>query len=188
MEARVAGVPMPQSFIACRSASSSISLPAVSIAESRVASVCSGLGLVFPSVMDEPFGVSVSPSLPAGDGNFLFFLAIDGTPSGLLHDAAFYGKLHSGTFRRDSGHILDAFLRECLDHAPGNHLIDGIVLFERKSGFSPVTSRAWWSVTLPSSTLRRVGAAFARTLSFHSGCVPMKASSLGISANTSSGM
>ena len=43
---------------ACRSASSSISLPAVSIAESRVASVCSGLGLVFPSVMDEPFGVS----------------------------------------------------------------------------------------------------------------------------------
>ena len=26
---------------------------------------------------------------------------------------------------------------------------------ERKSGFSPVTSRAWWSVTLPSSTLRR---------------------------------
>ena len=29
--------------------------------------------------------------LPAGDGNFLFFLAIDGTPSGLLHDAAFYG-------------------------------------------------------------------------------------------------
>ena len=33
---------MPQSFIACRSASSSISLPAVSIAESRVASVCSG--------------------------------------------------------------------------------------------------------------------------------------------------
>ena len=73
--------------------------------------------------------------LPAGDGNFLFFLAIDGTPSGLLHDAAFYGKLHSGTFRRDSGHILDAFLRECLDHAPGNHLIDGIVLFGEEERF-----------------------------------------------------
>ena len=34
--------------------------------ESRVASVCSGLGLVFPSVMDEPFGVSVSPSCQPG--------------------------------------------------------------------------------------------------------------------------
>ena len=44
----------------------SISLPAVSIAESRVASVCSGLGLVVPSVMDEPFGVSVSPSCQPG--------------------------------------------------------------------------------------------------------------------------
>ena len=31
-----------------------ISLPAVSIAESRVASVCSGLGLVLPSVTDTP--------------------------------------------------------------------------------------------------------------------------------------
>ncbi len=37
---------------------------------------------------------------------------------------------------------------------------------ERKSGFSPVTSRAWWSVTLPSSTLRRVGVAFAPHLVF----------------------
>ena len=66
--------------------------------------------------------------------------------------------------------------------------IQNMSSLERKSGFSPVTSRAWWSVTLPSSTLRRVGMAFARTLSFHSGCVPIKASSLGISANTSSGM
>ena len=57
---------MPQSFIACRSASSSISLPAVSIADSRVASVCSGLGLVFPSVMEEAFSVSVSPSCQPG--------------------------------------------------------------------------------------------------------------------------
>ena len=39
---------------------------AVRIAGSRVASVCSGLGLVFPSVMDEPFGVSVSPSCQPG--------------------------------------------------------------------------------------------------------------------------
>ena len=38
------------------------------------------------------------------------------------------------------------------------------------------------------STLRRVGPAFTCTLPFHSGIAPMKASSLGISANTSSGM
>ena len=37
--ARVAGVPSPQSFIAARSASSSIALPADSIAPSSVASV-----------------------------------------------------------------------------------------------------------------------------------------------------
>jgi len=52
----------------------------------------------------------------------------------------------------------------------------------------PVTSRAWWSVTLPPSTLLRVGTHFGCTLPFHSGKAPMKASSLGISANTSSGM
>ena len=73
--------------------------------------------------------------LPAGDGNFLFFLAIDGTPSGLLHDAAFYGKLHSGTFRHDSSHVLDAFFGECLYHASGNHLINGAVLFGEEERF-----------------------------------------------------
>jgi len=39
VSARVAGVPSPESFIASRSSSSSIRLPAVSIAESSVASV-----------------------------------------------------------------------------------------------------------------------------------------------------
>ena len=39
IEARVAGVPMPESFIASRSSASSISLPAVSIAASSDASV-----------------------------------------------------------------------------------------------------------------------------------------------------
>ena len=39
VSARVAGVPRPRSFMASRSSSSSISLPAVSIAESSVASV-----------------------------------------------------------------------------------------------------------------------------------------------------
>ena len=39
IEARVAGVPMPESFIASRSSASSTSLPAVSIAPSSEASV-----------------------------------------------------------------------------------------------------------------------------------------------------
>ena len=38
IDARVAGVPMPESFIASRSSASSISLPAVSIAPSSEAS------------------------------------------------------------------------------------------------------------------------------------------------------
>ena len=39
IDARVAGVPMPESFIASRSSTSSMSLPAVSIAPSSDASV-----------------------------------------------------------------------------------------------------------------------------------------------------
>ena len=39
IEARVAGVPMPESFIASRNSSSSTSLPAVSIAASSEASL-----------------------------------------------------------------------------------------------------------------------------------------------------
>ena len=67
---------------------------------------------------------------PAGDSGFLLvFHAIDGTPPGLPDDAAFCHELHSGTFRRDDGGVLDAFFGESLDHAPGNHLIDGIVFF-----------------------------------------------------------
>ena len=46
MVARVAGVPNPLSFIASASSSSSTSLPALSIAESRVASVYRAGGLV----------------------------------------------------------------------------------------------------------------------------------------------
>ena len=66
MAARVAGVPMPQSFIACRITSSSTSLPAVSIAASRVASVWNGLGFVLPSVREQPIIGRMSPSFHSG--------------------------------------------------------------------------------------------------------------------------
>ena len=67
MAARVAGVPMPQSFNACRASSSSTpSRPAVSIAASRVLSVCSGFGRVMPELIVQPFIASVSPSFQSG--------------------------------------------------------------------------------------------------------------------------
>ena len=62
----MAGVPIPQSFNAWRSSSSSMFLPAVSIAASRVASVCRGFGLVLPSVMEEALTANVSPSFQSG--------------------------------------------------------------------------------------------------------------------------
>ena len=75
--------------------------------------------------------------LPVGNGGsflrlivlFSVLLAIDGTPSGLSDDAAFCHELHSGTLRRNGGGVLDAFFGESLDHTPGYHLIDGVVLF-----------------------------------------------------------
>ena len=74
--------------------------------------------------------------LPAGDGSlFLVVLEIDGTPSGLFDDAAFHRELHSGTIRRDGGGVLDALFGECLHHAPGNHLIDGIIFFGEEQRF-----------------------------------------------------
>ena len=93
-----------------------------------------GLGLSFGN--GRAFQCQRVAFLPAGDGGFiLVFLAIDGTPSGLPDDAAFHGKLHSGTLRRDSGHFLDAFLRECLYHASGNHVIDCAILFGEEERF-----------------------------------------------------
>ena len=74
--------------------------------------------------------------LPAGDDGFLFlFLAIDGTPPGLFDDAAFCHELHSGTLRRNRGCVFDAFFRESLNHASGNHLIDGIIFFGEEQRF-----------------------------------------------------
>ena len=68
--------------------------------------------------------------LPAGEDGFLFlFLAIDSTPPGLFDDAAFCHELRSGTLRRNSGCVFDAFFRESLNHASGNHLIDDTIFF-----------------------------------------------------------
>ena len=67
MAARVAGVPMPQSFNACRASSSSKpSRPAVSIAASRVLSVCNGFGRVMPELIEQPLIANISPSFQSG--------------------------------------------------------------------------------------------------------------------------
>ena len=74
--------------------------------------------------------------LPAGEDGFLFlFLAIDSTPPGLFDDAAFCHELRSGTLRRNSGCVFDAFFRESLNHASGNHLIDDTVFFGEEQRF-----------------------------------------------------
>ena len=127
---------------------------------------------------------------PAGDGGFfLVLLTIYGTPSGLPDNAAFHRELHSGTLRRDGSGVLDAFLGERLDHAPGNHLIDGAVLFgeEQRLLASDEQGVVVCHLAAVHTAVCR-DCAFACTLPFHSGKAPMKASSLGISANTSSGM
>ena len=61
MDARVAGVPRPRSLIASRSSSSSTSLPAPSIAESKVASVYRGGGLVTLAFTSMPRVATRSP-------------------------------------------------------------------------------------------------------------------------------
>ena len=69
MEARVAGVPSPDIFIAKRCASSSKSLPAVSIADNKLASVWSGLGLVCFSNNSVELRVKILPSKSFGSLN-----------------------------------------------------------------------------------------------------------------------
>ena len=60
--ARVAGVPIPQSLMALRLSVSAISRPAFSIAESNVASVNRGLGLVLCCVIAPWSSGRFSPS------------------------------------------------------------------------------------------------------------------------------
>lgn len=64
--ARVAGVPMPDSFMASRSASSSTSRAAISIAPKRDLSVCMGRGLVCFSNTPHPFTGRLSSSAISG--------------------------------------------------------------------------------------------------------------------------
>ena len=66
MAARVAGVPIPVSFMLAFSSAFSSSLPAVSIEESRLLSVCNGLGLVCFSNSSIPESGKLSPSCMAG--------------------------------------------------------------------------------------------------------------------------
>ena len=87
MAARVAGVPIPLPFIRRTSSSSSRSLPAVSMAASRLASVCGAGGLVWSSLTFVPFTSRVSPSFRGGSGpssssGFAAFFAFGGFSSG----------------------------------------------------------------------------------------------------------
>ena len=70
--------------------------------------------------------------LPVGEGDFLLFFTIHPAPSGFPDDAAFDCELHSGTFRRNGGYVLDAFFGECLNHASGNHVVHCCILFREE--------------------------------------------------------
>jgi len=70
--------------------------------------------------------------LPVGEGDFLLFFTIHPAPSGFPDNAAFDCELHSGTFRRNGGYVLDAFFGECLNHAPGNQVVHRRILFREE--------------------------------------------------------
>ena len=50
-------------------------------------------------------------------------------------DTAFCRELHAAALGRNRGHILDAFLRERFDHAPGYHVVDCRVVFGKEQRF-----------------------------------------------------
>ncbi len=81
IEARVAGVPSPDSFIAWRNSSSSTSLPAVSITPSNDASEYRGGGLVSPS-LTPTFATSHSCPTEMGGKTGGSFSFLPPTPSG----------------------------------------------------------------------------------------------------------
>ena len=67
-------------------------------------------------------------AFPSGQYLLLAVLAQYGTPPRLTYHAALGGKLRLTAEGGNGGEFLDAFVGEGLHHAPGNHLIHGVVL------------------------------------------------------------
>ena len=124
--ARVAGVPRPFSRIASRSSSSSICLPAPSIAESSVASLKRGGGRV-TSFTTSTFSVATfSPGLDGDERRLVLLrhLAVDREPAGLDQHLAFGLERLAGD-ARDAGR--DQILGRGKEHgeeAPHDHVVE----------------------------------------------------------------
>ena len=73
-------------------------------------------------------------ALPRQKHLLLALFAQHGTPSHLTDDAAFGGKLRLAAEGGDGGEFLDALVGEGFHHAPGYHLIDGVVLLGEEEG------------------------------------------------------
>ena len=73
-------------------------------------------------------------ALPMRQYLLLALFAQHGTPSRLTDDAALGGKLRLATEGGGGGEFLDALVGEGFHHAPGYHLIDGVVLLGEEEG------------------------------------------------------
>ena len=83
---------------------------------------------------DAAYGKGVA-ALPRRKYLFLVLFAQHGTPSRLTDDAALGGKLRLAADGADGGEFLDALVGEGFHHAPGYHLIDGVILLGEEQRF-----------------------------------------------------
>jgi len=192
MEARVAGVPIPFPFKLSRSSSSCNSLPQCSIAERRLLSVCRGRGLVcFSTHSADCRGKTSSvckvgkAAVPSSSSSRSFRTArhpADLTTVPLAVNTLFPAvketvvaslrqRAEKASSRRAA--TMSYTVRSSADSSPGRH---------------SVMMSAWWSVTFPASTLRRLSEAPFRAAAWaaKAGYRPSRAIRSGISSNTSS--
>ena len=134
IDARVAGVPMPESFIASRSSASSISLPAVSIAPSSEASVKRRGGWVSLRIDSTDSVCTVSPCSSLGSSwsppesssprRLVGLLAVDALPAGLEQPAAAGAEDVLGDGGLDARALVDGLGVEDRQEALGDEVVD----------------------------------------------------------------
>ena len=138
--ARVAGVPMPASFIASAASSSSTSLPAVSIARRSVPSVYGGrlgalgqrLGLGARDGLAHLQGgqrlLGLLVALPACSVRVVHALPVGGAPAGLDHHLAAAAEEVLGHPRLDHGALEARGGVEDGQEAPRDHVVDPLLV------------------------------------------------------------
>ena len=169
--ARVAGVPMPESFIASRSSSSSTSLPAVSIApeQRRVGVAPRRLGLLLErlglaggrllALLEARELLVGALVLVGGAAVALGQLAVDAAPAGDEQDAAARAEDVLLDRRLDARVLEDRVGLEDGQEAARDEVVDAAVVVAelREVVRQFVGMIAWWSPTFASSTTRASG-------------------------------